>query len=73
VRLVLAHPEVAYRPCEMCQLYMFDHESGMVKFDRTGNPMKRPAHSKAPCEYTINAPPGSETKTLSEDPSHGGC
>lgn len=46
------HPEVADRPCEICQVYMFDHKTGRMERDREGKPIPRPPHSKAPCEYS---------------------
>ena len=55
--LLLAHPELAYRPCDDCQRWMFD-DSGQVKKRReldpaTGKaelvPFARPPGTKTPC------------------------
>lgn len=49
--LVLRHPEVAYRSCEHCQAWMYDHDSGEVVTDRNGKPQPRPKETKPPCGY----------------------
>lgn len=50
------HPEVAYRPCEMCLKYMYDHKTGKLLLDADGNPRLRPTASKAPCQYVLDRP-----------------
>ena len=53
---MLAHPEVAYRPCEMCLKYLYDHETGKLKKDHHDKPIERPKGSKAPCQYVLGRP-----------------
>ena len=52
VELVLLHPEVAFRDCEACKKYVFNHETGEVeRNDVTGEPMERPNGTFPPCHY----------------------
>lgn len=50
MRLLLDHPEVATRPCECCLLFMYEHKTGKLERDKEGKPVRRPPHSKAPCQ-----------------------
>lgn len=50
--LMLAHPEVAYRPCDLCKKFMFNHKTGELLKNKDGSPTERPAHSKVPCEFS---------------------
>lgn len=56
MRLLLAHPEVAYRPCEACLKYAYDHTTGKLRRNPDGTPQLRPPGTKAPCETTVKAP-----------------
>ena len=48
--LMQLHPEVAYRSCEHCQAWMYDHETGEIN-QRNGKPVRRPKGSKPACGY----------------------
>jgi hypothetical protein len=52
--LVLDHPEVSYRDCELCQKVIFEESGRMAVYPRTGEPIKRPPGNKAPCRYGAN-------------------
>lgn len=56
MRLQLSHPEVAYRSCEDCLKYMYDHKTGRLFRNADGTPQPRPPGSKAPCQATVKAP-----------------
>jgi len=51
VQLLLLHPEVAYRSCEDCQKYVYDHETGKREEypPGSGNPVKRILGQLPPC------------------------
>ncbi len=48
--LMVRHPEVAYRSCEHCQAWMYNHETGEV-VTRNGKPCPRPKGTKPLCGY----------------------
>lgn len=53
MRLLLLHPEVATRPCEVCEKYCFDKDGRLEKFPKHGpdsKPLERPKGTKPPCE-----------------------
>lgn len=57
MQLILLHPEVAFRPCEDCQRYVYDHESGVREEfpPGSGNPVPRPAGLSPPCSQGPSA------------------
>lgn len=56
VLLILEHPEVAFRDCDHCKAFMYNHAEGTVMLGRDGQPMPRPPRSKPPCEHTAGRP-----------------
>ncbi len=48
--LMQCHPEVAYRSCEHCQAWMYEHVTGEIS-QRNGKPVRRPKGSKPACGY----------------------
>ena len=49
--LVLQHPEVAYRSCEDCQKFIYDHETGEKRENKeTGEGVPRIEGTALPCE-----------------------
>ncbi len=50
--LILAHPEVAYRSCEDCKKWMYNHETGEI-VEHNGKPMLRVKGVKLPCEASV--------------------
>lgn len=49
VRLMLLHPQFAFRSCRDCQRYSYDRDEN-VKRDRNGRPYPRPAIVPTPCQ-----------------------
>ncbi len=51
MQLLLLHPEVAYRSCDDCQKYVYDHETGRKEEfpEGSGNPVLRPTGMLPPC------------------------
>lgn len=53
MRLVILHPEVAYRDCTDCEAFVYDEKTGK-KLERQGKPVPRPRGTKAPCRLREN-------------------
>lgn len=53
--LILAHPEVAYRSCQDCKAWIFDHKTGKKEM-RNGQPIPRLPGVKLPCEISAGLP-----------------
>jgi hypothetical protein len=69
VRLVILHPEVAYRDCTDCEAFVYDEKTGK-KLERQGKPVPRPRGTKAPCRLRENGcPKGTpeNSRTLTDD------
>lgn len=50
--LILNHPEVAFRSCEVCKRYLFDEKTGeMERNSVTNEPLERPKGTLPPCGY----------------------
>ena len=51
MQLLLLHPEVAYRSCEDCQKYVYNHETGIREEFPVGSgaPVLRPKGMLPPC------------------------
>lgn len=49
MRLILSHPQVAFRDCTLCQKYVYD--------EATGRAVQHPPHSGRPVPRPPNAPP----------------
>lgn len=47
--LVIFHPEVAYRDCEMCKRFVFKENGEIDTFQ--GAPIERPRGTLPPCHY----------------------
>ncbi len=66
---MLLHPNVAYRDCSHCLLYLYDEESGQVelKRDRSG-PRERDKSCQPPCQTSLGCKKGTpeQSKSLSE-------
>lgn len=61
MRLILLHPQVAFRDCRDCQKYVYDERSGARAAHR-GQPVARPPGTRPPCGYDAAAcPKGSPT------------
>ena len=52
VELILTHPLLAMRTCEMCKTWWFDEDTGLVVQDERG-PAKRPKHAVVACDSSI--------------------
>ena len=55
MRLLILHPEVAFRSCTDCQMHVYDEKTGERKTDRSGNPVPRPKGTVAPCRVSASA------------------
>lgn len=53
--MILANPEVAYRSCEDCRKWMYNHETGDLVM-RNGEPVLRVKGVKLPCEMSVGQP-----------------
>jgi hypothetical protein len=58
VLLILRHPEVAFRNCDDCQRWIYDHKTGRRATSR-GQPIPRPAKSRLPCDVQDGCAKGS--------------
>jgi len=65
VRLIVCHPEVAFRDCSRCLKYEYGDDGKEVEW--RGRPMERIAKCPAPCRTAKGCPKGTpeEPKTLS--------
>lgn len=60
MRLVLLHPEVAFRDCADCMKHVYDEKTGR-KVERRGKPLPRHPKCPPPCRTSIGCPKGSPT------------
>ena len=56
MRLLILHPEVAYRDCPDCEAFVYDEKTG-ERLERQGQPVPRPKGTRAPCRLRINGCP----------------
>ncbi len=59
MQLILLHPEVAYRSCEDCQKYVYNHQTGVREEwpKGSGKPVLRIRGQLPPCSEGPNACP----------------
>jgi hypothetical protein len=56
VRLILLHPEVAFRSCDDCRKHIYNEQTGKREEHR-GLPIVRPPGTFPPCQYGPNRCP----------------
>ena len=57
--LDLEHPHLTHLACETCQLYQIDDmQTGLVRRNQAGDPMKRPDPELTPCRTPKGCPKG---------------
>lgn len=63
MQLILLHPEVAFRDCAHCLEHVYDESIGKLMYHR-GQPLKRMAGIKPPCQTAKGCPKGSPTASV---------
>lgn len=48
---MILYPEVAFRDCADCLMYVYDEKTGDRKLDAGGKPIARPRGTVAPCRF----------------------
>ena len=62
MRLIILHPEVAWRDCQSCQKFDYD-DNGNLEIGRDGLPSERAKGCLAPCRYTHKGCPKGTPET----------
>ena len=68
MRLAILHPEVAFRECTDCEMFVYDEKTG-ERATSGGKPIRRPAGTFPPCRHRAGGcPKGTpeESKALTE-------
>jgi hypothetical protein len=75
--LLLLHPEVSSRDCQMCQKWLYDEQTGAIETTKDGQPLARPASgvvSVPPCRQPKNScPKGTPEAKRSLTPQNERC
>lgn len=69
MRLLILHPEIAFRDCNDCEKHVYDEKTGRRMETATGQPIARPRGNVAPCRHRANGcPKGTpeQSKALSD-------
>lgn len=70
MRLVLLHPQVAYRDCDHCQKYIYDESTGDVVLNRLDEPRERDAGCPPLCRTKKGCPKGTPENPQSLTPEN---